>query len=391
MTSGVHTRAGDGSDAETLADLAQVLERFAKPDVARVRALRESGRSFDRDVWRRLAEPGWLGLAVPESLGGAGGDEAAVAVVAEKLGAGAFPEPYVAASVLTTRLLSCLATGQDTHASELLGRVVAGEELVSVAVPTEPRGPILGEGCRLRVENVPSGLLLSGVLDWVSVADADSFVVRAWWDGGAVLAKVPRTAGGLSVCRRDLADGTAAATLRFDDVMVPAAQVLGTGENVGTALQEAFDAALVGTAAELTGIADRALSLTLDHITTRQQFGRPIGSFQVLQHRAVDMYIQLRVARAALRAAVAVRARPGASPGQRSAAAAGAYARACLASGLICRHAVQLHGAIGFTDEYDLGFYVNRMLVLTAWLGGADRHRRRFAELTGAVPDREDR
>ena len=390
MTTGVRTPADSGSDAETLADLAQVLERFAKPDVARVRALRESGRALDRDVWSRLAQPGWVGLAVPESLGGAGGDEAAEAVVAEKLGAGAYPEPYVAASVMTTRLLTCLAAGPDDRAGELLERIVSGEELVSVATPAQAGGPPLGEAYDIRVEKQDSGLLLNGVIDWVPVADADSFVVQASSDGAAVLVTVPRTADGLSVGRRDLADGTTAATLRFDGVSVPAVDVLGTGEDAGTALREAFDAALIGTAAELTGVADRALSLTLEYISTRQQFGRPIGSFQVLQHRAVDMYIQLRVARAALSAAISVRARS-TSAAQRSASAAGAYARACLAAGLICRHAVQLHGAIGFTDEYDLGFYVNRMLVLTAWLGGADRNRRRYAELTGAMPDREDR
>jgi alkylation response protein AidB-like acyl-CoA dehydrogenase len=375
-------------DAEALADLAAVAERFAKPDVGRVRALRESGRSFDREVWRRLAELGWLGLSVPESQGGADGDEAAVAVVAEKLGAGAYPEPYVAASVLIARLLSCLAVGGGGGAAELLRQVISGEVLVSLAAPMSAGGPELGGAGAVRAETTDTGLRLTGALDWVQVAGADAFVVQVHTDTDTALVWVPSTADGLTVRQRVLADRTIAATLRFDAVTVSTDALLGAGETAENALSEAIDAAMIGTAAELTGIAGRALSIALDYITTRHQFGRPIGSFQVLQHRAVDMYIQLRVARAALRAALTSRSRPETPLALRRAAAAGAYARACLASGLICRHSVQLHGAIGFTDEYDLGFYVNRMLVLTAWLGGADRQRRRHAELVGAMPVR---
>jgi alkylation response protein AidB-like acyl-CoA dehydrogenase len=376
--------AVDADHAEALADLATVAERFAKPDVARVRELRGSGRSFDPAVWRRFAEMGWLGLSVPESLGGSGGSEAAVAVVAEKLGAGAYPEPYVAASVLTTALLTSLASEGDA-ARDLLDRVVSGTEVVALAARIVEGGP-RPDGVRgVTADMSSSEVKLNGRLDWVQVPEADVFVVQARTDHGSVLVRVPGDAGGLMVHRRGLADRTSVAALEFDNVVVQAGAVLGAGEAADTAIAEATEAALLGTAAELVGIADRALSITLEYLKTREQFGKPIGSFQALQHRAVDMYIHLRVARAALRSALAVRSRAESTPGHRRAVSSGAYARACIVAGLICRHSVHLHGAIGFTDEYDLGHYVNRMLVLTAWLGGADRHRRQYAELTGAL------
>jgi alkylation response protein AidB-like acyl-CoA dehydrogenase len=123
------------------------------------------------------------------------------------------------------------------------------------------------------------------------------------------------------------------------------------------------------------------LELTLEYLRTRVQFGKPIGSFQALQHRAVDLYIQKELTRAALAAAVTTIEDAGCTPQQRGAAASGAKARAAQAALAICKEALQMHGAIGYTDEYDLGLYFNRALVLSAWLGNASAHRARYASL----------
>lgn len=369
---------GLGADAEALAELASVAGRFAHPDVSRVRALRESGRPFDRDVWARFGELGWLGLLVPESLGGAGAGERAVAVVAEKLGAGAYPEPFVASGVLVTRLLCGLAG--DDNAKALLESVVDGTQLLSVAVGDVGGPAVRAEAVRARRDG--TSMRLDGVVNWVPVAEADAFLVYAVADAGPVLVRLPRTAEGLLLESHPLSDQTTVATLELRDASVPATDLIGVGCEVDAALAEASDAALIGSAAELVGVADRALTIALDFVKVRHQFGRPIGSFQVLAHRAVDMYIQLRLARAALRSALSNRAKPAATLRQRRAAASSTRARSCIAASTICRQAVQLHGAIGFTDEYDLGYYVNRMVALTAWLGGADEHRRRFFDLT---------
>jgi 3-oxochol-4-en-24-oyl-CoA dehydrogenase len=146
-------------------------------------------------------------------------------------------------------------------------------------------------------------------------------------------------------------------------------------------LRLAIDAALVGTSAELVGIMDRVLELTLDYLRTRKQFGRAIGSFQALQHRAVDVWIQKELSRAAVASAVRALDDPAAAARAQSAAASGAKARAAGAALALCKEALQMHGAIGYTDEYDLGLYFNRALTLSAWLGNAADRRRRYGEL----------
>jgi alkylation response protein AidB-like acyl-CoA dehydrogenase len=138
----------------------------------------------------------------------------------------------------------------------------------------------------------------------------------------------------------------------------------------------------MATAAELVGLANRMLELTCAYLSDRTQFGKPIGTFQALQHKAVDMWLQVQLAEAALAEALAVRADPNHDPTAAVAAVSSAKARASAAASTVGKQAVQLHGAIGFTDEYELGHLVNRALVLAAWLGNAREHTRRFADLT---------
>jgi alkylation response protein AidB-like acyl-CoA dehydrogenase len=128
------------------------------------------------------------------------------------------------------------------------------------------------------------------------------------------------------------------------------------------------------------------LELTLDYLRTRKQFGRAIGSFQALQHRTVDLWLQVQLARAATVTAVKAYDDPITTPSARSAAASSAKARAAHAALAMGKGAVHLHGAIGFTDEYDLGLYVNRAITIAPWLGNAAAHRRRYARLTGLAP-----
>lgn len=367
-------------DDEALADLAAVVRDFAAPDVARVRDLTAKGLSFDRSVWTKAAELGWIGLAVPEQYGGMGADERAVAVVAEILGAGAYPEPYVSAGVLPAELLTRLAETGCSRSQPILDRVVSGQELLGVAVDPydlhASREP-------LSLENVDGASVLSGVVSWVAPAEADVFLVPAVDSSGAgVVVGVRREQEGVDILTHALADGTTSATVTFTGVAVDAEWVLGSGGDVALAVQEAADAACVAVAAELLGVAQRALDITLEFIKLREQFGKPIGSFQVIMHRAVDMYVQMRVARAVLNRALETRRDPNSTPRERQAAASSVKARANLAASTVCRSAVHLHGAIGFTDEYDLGHYVNRMVTLTAWMGGSDDHRARYFDLT---------
>ena len=188
-------------------------------------------------------------------------------------------------------------------------------------------------------------------------------------------------AAGLSSRPEARADGSASARLGFDQVSASAATRVASSTCAGAALALALEHAMTAASAELLGVMDSALTLTLEYLRTRVQFGKPIGSYQALQHRAVDLYIQKELSRAALAAAIATLDDPTCTPERRATAASGVKARASQAALAICNEALQMHGAIGFTDEYDLGLYLNRALVLSAWLGNASAHRRRYSSL----------
>jgi alkylation response protein AidB-like acyl-CoA dehydrogenase len=168
------------------------------------------------------------------------------------------------------------------------------------------------------------------------------------------------------------------------DALVPRTAVAAGGAAALEALGRAFDHGCAIAGAELAGVMERALEMSLDYLRTRVQFGKPIGSFQALQHRAVDLHIHKELASAVLEEAVAALDRGPAAPA-RAAMASRVKARCADAATRVTREAIQFHGAIGFTDEFDAGLYLKRALVLTAWLGSASWHRRRYARLASGA------
>ena len=296
---------------ETLDLLADVAATFATPDPERVRAVRDEGGAIDREMWSRIAENGWLGILVPEDRGGAGLGLDAVAIVARRLGYGCFPEPFVAAGVLAPLVLA--ACDED----DVLGGVIAGDLLVGIGWQFD----VVAEG-------TIDGPVLTGTSRFIPVAGADAFVIAARSPGGTGLHWVPADAKDLTVADERCADGTLSASL---DLAGVAARELIPSPRGGEALDAALDSARIAVAAELVGIGDRVMELTLEYLRGRKQFGKPIGSFQALQHRAVDAWMQLSLATAALDAAVAIHLDPDSSPRARAAAASSAKSRASAA------------------------------------------------------------
>ena len=195
-----------------------------------------------------------------------------------------------------------------------------------------------------------------------------------------MLGCVEQGAPGIALELEVLADGRQFGTLKLDDVVVPRERVVATGDIARNALERALDHATAIASAELYGVMSRALDMSVDYMKTRTQFGRPIGSFQALQHRAVDLYIQRELASAVLEQGL--RELDRAPPSHVRAATASRMKARCSDAALrITREAIQIHGAIGFTDEYDAGLYLKRALVLAAWLGNGATHRRRYAAL----------
>lgn len=351
-------------------------------DIARVRQLRGTSGEYDRAAWKRMAELGWLGILVPEEHGGLGLGLAEMAIVARGLARTLAPEPLTASAVLAA---TALVAGENPALKrEVLPRLVAGDMIPTLAWQ-EAAGALDTGTSGTHARAFEGGFRLSGVKRYIpGAAQADAFLVSAQADDALVLLWLPREAAGARLELEPLADGRRFGTLELDDVLVPRAQVVAKGGAAQEALARAFDhgAAIVG--AELTGVMERALEMTLDYLRTRVQFGRPIGAFQALQHRAVDLHIQQEVAGAVLEEALALLDR-GPAAAVRAAAASRVKARCADAALRITREAIQMHGAIGFTDDYDAGLYLKRALTLAAWLGHPSWHRRRYARLAAGV------
>jgi len=351
-------------------------------DLARVRRLRGTSAEYERAVWKKMAGLGWLGILVPERYGGLGLGLAEMAIVARGLARALVPEPLTATAVLAATALS----GAENEAlkREQLPRLAAGDVLPALAWQ-ERTAELDPAAIETRAMPFEGGFKLNGVKRFVAgAAQADAFLVSARTTGGVVLLWLPRDAAGAQLDLEPLADGRSFGTLRLDDALVPRSGVAASGGAALEALGRAFDHGCAIAGAELAGVMERALEMSLDYLRTRVQFGRPIGSFQALQHRAVDLHIHKELASAVLEEAVAALDRGPAAPA-RAAAASRIKARCADAAARITREAIQFHGAIGFTDEFDAGLYLKRALVLTAWLGAASWHRRRYARLSSGV------
>lgn len=353
---------------------------------SRARALRAKPPGFDRRFWNAMAAQGWTELLAPEAQGGYGQGLAEMAEVAAALAAQAAPEPVTPVIVFAGRLLQACAAN-DT-ARRLLTELAEGRTLPAVAWQEDPtgaaafaRGGSLAEPATVCVRNGDGWCLRGGKRHVRPGAAADGYIVSATSADGGVLVWLPASSAGLTKTSERLADGTFAARLVFDDAAVPASHVLGTGAAAQTALASAYDQTLVLAGVELLAVSRRMLAMTLEYLRTRKQFGKPVGSFQSLQHRAVDLLIQQELSAAVVTQALAEIDR-GCSGVERALLAARVKARCSDAALTIAREAVQLHGAIGVTDEYDLGLYLQRALVLSAWLGNSGVQRRRFAALS---------
>ena len=362
------------------ADAQRMLEDAVTTFVARatspkrIRALRDTEPGFDRNLWSSIAEQGWLGVLVPESYGGMGLGFAEMRIVAEGLGGALIPEPVTACAVLATRAL--LHGDNDALKQRLLPKMVAGETMLALAWQEGNAGT--NPKAELRATRTAQGIVLNGSKRFVTPAvGVDGFIVSADGEAGTVLYYLPADAAGLERQLHRLADGTSGGTLSFKATPVAADAIVASGKVADAALRRAIDEATVVASIELLGVMSRALDMTLNYMKTRVQFDKPIGSFQALQHRAVDLWIQQQLATALVSHVVSELDRdPGAD---RLAELASRCKSRCSDAGLdLTRDCIRLHGAIGFTDDCDIGLHLQRALVLAAWLGNGAEHRRRF-------------
>lgn len=341
-------------------------------------------RPVDRALWQESAELGWCGMLLPESMGGLGLGLAEATALAEVAGSQLYAEPLVAATVLPALLLGAAETGPAPDlAATLAETLTTGERLLTLAwqeapgqlQPTVP-------GCQ-----VVDGRL-SGSKCFVPACEADAvLLVWAQAAGEPVLVAVQAQAPGVQ--RHAAAAGLGAQyTLTFDQAPLLDPRPLLQGAAAQQALERALAAGRLALSAELVGLASACLAQTLEHVRTRQQFDRTLGSFQSVQHRCVDLYVEIELARASLQQALSLyTAQPtGSVSPELDAALCAAKARAGEAAVRVGRESVQMHGAMGFCDEVDIGLYLRAALHGNAWLGGPVALRRRFAAALAATP-----
>ena len=365
--------------------LAESADRFVLDDYAfeTRRKIMAMDGGFSRDVWAQFADLGWLALPIPEAHGGIGGSTVDTAVLLECLGRGLIVEPYHSTVVMGAGAVA--AAGSDGQKNEILAGVAEGKTLLAFA-HIEPRARFTLNHVETTATKDGAGFVLIGEKAVVHNAEtADTLIVSARTAGGTAdmdgvtLFLVDRDADGVELRSYPTIDGLRASEVLLTNVKLGADAVLGDVDGAMPAIETVADRASVLMCAEAAGAMDAAVKLTVEYLKTRVQFGRPIGEFQVLQHRAVEMLGAKEYSRAlTYRAAGVVDV---ANARERARAVSAAKVEMGRGGKKIGQDGVQLHGGMGMTDDMAVGHYFKRLTMIDMLFGNADHHMRRFARL----------
>ena len=349
--------------------------------VSHLRKLRDDDDpvGFSRDLWKSFAEMGFTGILIGEDQGGLGLGHVEAGVVLEEIGRNLSPSPFLATAVAAVAALKGSA-----QAERWFPGIVAGDTVAAIAIDERAKH---GDAIALRAERSGNGFKLTGRKQFVTQGHvADLLIVAARTAGsaedqdGVTLFAVEKDAKGLTANPQRLADASLAARLDFDGVEVDADAVIGEVDAGRDPLGRLLRAGRTGASAELLGVGGGAMDLTVRYLKERKQFGQLIGSFQALQHRAAHLYSEMEVARAAVLKAQQLL---DADSDKADAAVSVAKAMTSLATTLSVQEGVQMHGGIGMTDEYDIGFFMKRGRVLAEMFGDANFHADALARAAG--------
>jgi alkylation response protein AidB-like acyl-CoA dehydrogenase len=329
---------------------------------------------FGHDLWRQFAEMGFTGILIDEADGGMGLGHVEAGILLEEIGCNLTPSPF---------LITAVAAVEALKGTALRGRwfpgILSGDTVAALALDEGPKHR--PEAIAMRAERAGNGFRLSGRKQFVVQGpSADLFVVAARSDEGLTLFAVEKGAAGLEVEGVRLVDSSIGARLDFADVEVDADAVIGEVGEGEAILSRVLRAGRAGAASEMVGVASGAMTMTVDYLKQRKQFGRLIGEFQALQHRAAHLYSELEIARAAT-----LKAQQLLDEGSEEAEAmvSVAKAKAGRVSTLAVQEGVQMHGGIGMTDEYDIGLYMKRDRALNELFGDPSYHADRLARMKG--------
>jgi alkylation response protein AidB-like acyl-CoA dehydrogenase len=354
-----------------------------KAPVAHLRALRDGkdADGFSRELWRTFAEMGFAGLLVPEKFGGSGLGCVEAGVVMEEIGRTLMPSPFLSTAVLAASALT--RGGSEAQQSQYLPKISDGSLLAALAVDEGAKHRPLQTN--MQAVRYGNGFKLSG--DKAFVVDghvADLLIVAARSGGtlgerdGLTLFLVDPKAKGIATERTAMVDAHNAARLVFDNVEVDADGVLGEVDQGGALLEGVLNIGRGAVASEMVGLSEEVFGRTVAYLKERKQFGKLIGEFQALQHRAAQLYIDIEITRAAvLKALQALDANIDKAAG----AVAVAKARAGSTATLAVQEGVQMHGGMGMTDQFDIGFFMKRARVCQELFGDSNFHADALARM----------
>jgi alkylation response protein AidB-like acyl-CoA dehydrogenase len=336
---------------------------------------------FSADIWKQFADLGWLALPIAEAHGGLGGGAIEIGILMEAFGRGLVSEPYLSTVVIGASLIS--ECGTEAQKQALLPKVADGSLYLAFA-HSERQARFDLADVRTMAKKTPDGWRIDGhktaVLDGNAAGQAIVSARANDANGKLCLFLVPQGTRGLALRDFPRLGGGRACNLELNGVQLPADALLGDGTDALPAIEGTVDRAMAALGAEAVGIMQTLLDQTLEYTKIRKQFGRPLSANQVIRHRLADMAMQCDEARSmALRAALMADAEPVA----RSRAASGAKAKIGKCARFVAEQSVQLHGAMGVTEELDIGSYFKRLLAFDTLFGGSAYHYRRHAALGG--------
>ena len=354
-----------------------------KAPVAHLRSLRDSkdATGFSRDLWKTFAEMGFSGLLVPENFGGSGLGCVEAGVVMEEIGRTLMPSPFLSTAVLAASALS--RGGSEAQKSEHLPKIADGSLLAALAIDEGAKHRPLQ--INLQAVRSGNGFKLNGAKALVVDGHTADLLIVAGRTGGAAgersgltLFLVDPKAKGVAVERTVMVDAHNAARIEFANVEVDADHVLGEVDQGGALLDGVLNIGRGAVASEMVGLSEEVFGRTITYLKERKQFGKLIGEFQALQHRAAQLYIDIEITRAAVLKALQTLDGDFERAG---AAVAVAKARAGTTATLAVQEGVQMHGGMGMTDQFDIGFFMKRARVCQELFGDSNYHADQLARM----------
>jgi len=353
--------------------------------VSQLRRLRDTADAtgFWPPLWKQFAQMGFSGVLVPEAQGGMGLGYVEAGIVMEQIGHNLSASPFLASNVVATTAI--ISAANNTQKAFWLPRLATGGAIATLAVDEH----VKHQPSKIALSATPTshGFVLNGSKTFVlesHVADLLIVVARRAGDPGDLegitLFLVDPKSEGIEIERTAMVDSHNAGRIRFNQVTVPSEAVLGQVDGGWSPLSAALNAGRAAVSAELLGVADEAFGRTVQYLKERKQFDRLIGKFQGLQHRAAHLYCELEITRSAVASALA---KLDADPSSAGESVSIAKARAGRTATLAVQEAVQMHGGIGMTDEFDIGFFMKRARVLQELFGDSNYHLNLLAQQRG--------